>query len=339
MDIIKGYEVDSELNLITDYAINKIKSGINNKFFKFNIKDANDHEILYNLLEKTNMSIHGLEKSFVSFLTTGSVNFNITKDSVKFIGSGKYDNDSVENDDNFNSKENDVIFKIENDDNYIDTSYLNFFKTTNNDITYIENYIKFSKVYSKSINDKVVLMDINRNEKNIEEVLNKLKNSLNNKEEILNQLLNDFKSQLKKLFCKAVNVRSNYLIDSEALENKIELDFISITDEDLEKDFYNTLEENRNKFFNENKNIIESFLKDNEEVKDSDLSKTESFFSTSKLGDIIRKEVEIKENEKELLEKSKNVREEVLEKTSNMEIDPKEFFSPKNSPLFNIKHD
>ena len=50
-------------NPIADYATLKIRSGVDNKFFDFNIKNMEDQVMLLDLLDKTSKSFYNLEKA------------------------------------------------------------------------------------------------------------------------------------------------------------------------------------------------------------------------------------------------------------------------------------
>jgi len=318
---------------IVDYATLKIRSGIDNKFFDYNIKNLDDQEMLVHLLDKTSKSFYGLEKAFVSFLETGEARFNITKNRVDWI----------------DNKDNDVKGKPSNYtikckvDFVVGTSYLGFYRLANNEITAIKNYIKSSNLYAQGIKTKFAQNSVKDSVKNLENVILNMEESLSKSDEKLDQVYNDFKSQLVEVFMKAVSVRSNNLINPDTLRDRINTNLTNVSTGEVKDGFYEKLDQSRKNFINMNKEIIDSLLSNNKTENESSIGTSEGpstteFFkkSTESIHQNLRNTIIVNEKNE-----AYDVEEPLDTKREIQEIDPKEFFKTEDmfKKIFNESDD
>jgi len=253
-------------NPIADYATLKIRSGVDNKFFDFNIKNMEDQVMLLDLLDKTSKSFFNLEKAFVSFLETGESNFNITKDKVDWV-----------NLDVTNSKIKQIDYTITCKVDFpIERSYLGFSRLSSNEINTINNYIKSAKLYSQGISTKFAQTAITDSNNNLKTVTDEMKKSQLKKADYLDQVYNDFKVQLINVFFEAVSVRSNGLLNADTLRDRINASLTNVTEGEVKDGFYEKLDNARQNFIDMNKEIIDSILlnTDSDSNEDSNVRKT-----------------------------------------------------------------
>jgi len=245
-------------NAIADYATLKIKSGVDNKFFDFNIKNMEDQVILLDLLDKTSKSFFNLEKSFVSFLETGESNFSITKNRVDWVNdeASRYKQGMKKADYTIKCK---VSFPI-------GKSYLGFITLLNNENNTINNYIKSAEVYSQGINTKLAQSVIIDSINNLRTIVEDLEKSQDKKDDYLDQVYNDFKNQLVNVFYEAISIRSNRLLNADTLRDRINTSLTNVSEGEIKDGFYDKLDNARLNFLNMNKDIIESFLTSNEDI-------------------------------------------------------------------------
>jgi hypothetical protein len=318
---------------IAEYATLKIRSGVDNKFFDYNIKNMEDQQMLEDLLDKTSKSFFDLEKAFVSFLETGKATFKISKTRVDWVNeSGKTTHTTKMMKGRSNvqgGKVAEAVIECKIDFP-IGDSYLGFYRMANNEINAIKNYIKTAKIYSSGIQTKFCKGAIEDSIDHLKNVIEDLENSLAKKDEKLDQVYNDFKTQLIGVFLQAVSVRSNGLINVETLRDRITANLTNVTTGEVKDGFYSKLDQARQNFINMNKEIIDSLLNTSTTENVSNIDDEKTFFEegTEQLHDNLRNTIIVNEHNESF------VKEEPLEAKGEMEeVDPKEFFNSKAGPL------
>lgn len=323
---------------IAEFATLKIRSGVDNKFFDYNIKNFDDQLMLNDLLDRTSKSFFNLEKSFVSFLETGKAKFKISKNRVDWVDSNDQKPLSthiLENSTLTAFKKDPIEYEITCNVSFIvGDSYLGFYKMANNEINAINNYIKAAKLYASGIQHMMPKKIINDSIKNLEHNIYELESELSNTNEILDKVYEDFKSQLVNVFLEAVSVRSNGLINTTTLKDRITANLTNVTTEEVKDGFYDKLEQARANFINMNKDIIEDLL--GKEIKiempnrteESNTENPNEFFkeSSNSLHQNLRNTIIVNEH-------NSSFEETVSEIDSVKPVDPNEFFDMSNSPL------
>lgn len=227
---------------ILDYALLKVRSGINNESFNIQIKNINDYTLLQDIVNKTGRSFYGLEKAFVQYLEQGKAYFYINQDSVKNV--------YTEKDSNYVIQSN-IIYEY-------GTSYATNYSGLNTEILKISNLIYSLKKYRSEFNDIRANQYLDRSIADFEHTLKMMQNKLEQNNKLLDAIYAEFKEKMKDLFFKAVSVRSNGLLSEEGLKNRLVVNMLTFTPEEVKEGFEEKLEKSRLNFLNDLKDKLKN---------------------------------------------------------------------------------
>lgn len=275
---------------ILDYALLKVRSGINNESFSVHIKNINDYTLLQDIVNKTGRSFYDLEKAFVQYLEQGKAYFYINQDSVKNVYTEKDSNYSIQST---------IIFEY-------GTSYATNYSGLNTEILKISNLIYSLKKYKSEFHDRQANLFLDKSIADFEHALKTLQNKIEQNNELLDSINAEFKEKMKDLFFKAVSVRSNGLLSEEGLKNRLVVNMLTFTPEEVKEGFEEKLEKSRLNFLND--------LKD--KLKNIDETKIDDSYVHEGYGSIHEEYGSLEENE--LLT--------VKYETSDEVVDPEKFF-------------
>ena len=227
---------------ILDYALLKVRSGINNESFNIQIKNINDYTLLQDIVNKTGKSFFGLEKAFVQYLEQGKAYFYISAESVKNV--------YTEKDSNYVIQSN-IIYEY-------GTSYATNYSGLNTEILKISNLIYSLKKYRSGFNDIRANQYLDRSIADFEHALKMMKNKIEQNNDLLDSINVEFKEKMKDLFFKAVSVRSNGLLSEEGLKNRLVVNMLTFTPEEVKEGFEEKLEKSRLNFLNDLKDKLKN---------------------------------------------------------------------------------